>query len=445
MIKGERKLRSLLKENDTIIIGFSGGPDSMYLLNLLKKISKTLPLKIIASYVNHKARKDYKKEETFVLNYCQSNNIILETYTINEYQKGRFTEEEARNIRLNFFLQCQKKYNASYIMSAHHGDDLIETIIMKIIRGSTLDSISGIKMITKYDTYTFVRPLLNLSKKEILTYLKEENIPYIIDETNELEEHLRNRIRKNILPVLKKENQNVHEKFLKFSMELEEANSYIKRQLEKIKLDIKCEDKTDLKKFQQLDSFLQKEYLKSELKSIYKEQITKINSETINNLNKFLNKENSKNKFILPLEVNLYLNKGKFFFQKKQKVKPYCIECTDMVMLPNSMVLKRVNEYTEKSNFEIHLNSNDIKWPLFITSRKPKMRMDVKNLNGSKKVKDIFIDCKIPEAMKDEIPIMVDSDNKVLWILGIKKSKYDLNKNEKYDIIYRYTKEGNEK
>ena len=100
-----------------------------------------------------------------------------------------------------------------------------------------------------------------------------------------------------------------------------------------------------------------------------------------------------------------------------------------------------MDNYTEKSNNEIHLNSKELSLPLYIVKREVGMRMQVKNLLGSKKVNDILIDSKIPKEQKDLVPIMVDSKNKVLWVLGLKKSKYDIEKNGNYDIIYKYTKE----
>ena len=101
-------------------------------------------------------------------------------------------------------------------------------------------------------------------------------------------------------------------------------------------------------------------------------------------------------------------------------------------------MVKKITEYQEKNNFEIHLNSQDIKLPLFITTRSDGMKMAVKNLNGHRKVNDILIDKKIPKEKRDQIPILIDTNGTVLWILGVSKSKYDLAKDENYDIIYKY-------
>ena len=122
--------------------------------------------------------------------------------------------------------------------------------------------------------------------------------------------------------------------------------------------------------------------------------------------------------------------------QKQEKIL-----VTEYNVLANNHILKKVDNYTEKSNNEIHLNSKELSLPLYIVKREVGMRMQVKNLLGTKKVNDILIDSKIPKEQKDLVPIMVDSKGNVLWILGLKKSKYDIEKNGNYDIIYKYTKE----
>ena len=171
----------LINKNDKIIVATSGGPDSMYLLNELIKEKEEKSLSLIVAHVNHKTRKECNEEEKFVKEFCLKNNIKCEVYKINQYQKGHFSEEEAREIRIEFFKSLILKYHYDYVVTAHHADDLIETILMKIIRGSTLDSIVGIKSIQKIKGIIFKRPLLNLSKEEIL---KKIDISYKIDYTN---------------------------------------------------------------------------------------------------------------------------------------------------------------------------------------------------------------------------------------------------------------------
>ena len=423
----------LINKNAKIVVAVSGGPDSMYLLNELIKEKEEKSLSLIVAHVNHKTRKECDEEEKFVKEFCLKNNIKCEVYKISKYQKGHFSEEEAREIRIEFFKSLILKYHYDYVVTAHHADDLIETILMKIIRGSTLDSIVGIKSIQKIKGIIFKRPLLNLSKEEIL---KKIDIPYKIDYTNYEENHLRNRIRKNIVPLLKEEVNNVDKKFFKFSKELNDLVEYLNNELDIIDKELKKDEFIDLEKFNNLDEYLKREYLKRLFRFIYGSDVNKLNYQNYDNIINFL-KKRKKNYLELPLDYIIEVNKKRFRIIKKKNKNNYRILCEDYIRLEDGILIKK-ESFGKKSNYEIHLNSKDIKLPLYITNRLPGMKMEVKNLKGSKKVKDIMIDEHILPSKKDEIPIMVDSDGKVLWILGIKKSKYDLDKYEKCDIIYKY-------
>ena len=127
-----------IKYGDAVVVGVSGGPDSMALLHLLIRLKKALDLQIICAHVNHNTgRKGQFEEQKFVEDYCKKNSVIFETMTIEKYGDDNF-HNEARTIRYSFFNSLIKKYNAKYLFTAHHADDLMETILMRIVRGSTL-------------------------------------------------------------------------------------------------------------------------------------------------------------------------------------------------------------------------------------------------------------------------------------------------------------------
>ena len=209
-------LDNLFKKNDTIIVACSGGPDSMCLLDVIKAYKESFNLKIICAHVNHGLRAESEEEANFVKNFCDKNNIVFEYMKINTYKNGKFTEEEGRKKRYTFLDDLANKHNANYIMTAHHGDDLIETVLMRITRGSNLKGYAGITMISKHKNYSVIRPLLNLTKRDIFEYIKSKHIEYVLDKSNEDEKYTRNRYRKQMLPFLKKEDEQVHLKFLKY-------------------------------------------------------------------------------------------------------------------------------------------------------------------------------------------------------------------------------------
>ena len=199
---------------DIIVVGCSAGPDSMALIDSLLKIRDKYNLQLVVAHVNHNVRVESFEEAQYVKKYCEDNKLLFETMLIEKYGDDNF-ENEARNIRYNFFESLVQKYGANYLMTAHHGDDLIETIMMRIVRGSNLSGYGGFKKIVDMDYYKIVRPLIGYTKSELEEYDKENGVKYYIDVSNSKDEYTRNRYRKYILPFLKEENSNVHLKFLK--------------------------------------------------------------------------------------------------------------------------------------------------------------------------------------------------------------------------------------
>ena len=212
-------LNTIINSNDPVVIGLSGGSDSMCLLDILEHL-KVRP-KIICAHINHNIRKESKQELEEITKLCNKKNLIIETTTFAKKSKNQnYNELELREKRYQFFEEIIKKYNAKYLLTAHHGDDLIETILMRISRGSNLKGYSGFQIETQKEGYKILKPLIFTTKEEIEEYNKENNIKFFVDKTNDEDNYTRNRYRHNLLPFLKSENKNVHLKYLKFSKEL---------------------------------------------------------------------------------------------------------------------------------------------------------------------------------------------------------------------------------
>ncbi len=429
-----------IDKNKTVVIATSGGPDSMALLHMMK----SKEYKIVCAHVNHNLRKVSDKEFIFVKNYCKKNNIIFEGMKITSYKNNKFTESEARKKRYNFFEDILKKYNTDILLTAHHGDDLVETILMRIIRGSNINGFKGFAKISKYNQFTIIRPLIFYTKKDIENYIKENNIPCVYDDTNNSKKYTRNRIRLDILPLLKKENVNIHKKFLELSEELEENNNYINKVInDKIKENY-SNYKINLKKFNSIDLYIQRKEIEQILFDIYKENIILINKKHIENIINLI-KSNKLGKICLPkyLKVIKSYNYVEFKKNDKNEITKYNYFFDKEVYINDFGTIKKIKDTNEKSNYVIKLNSKEIKLPIIIRTKKDDDYMEVKNMNGKKKINKIFIDEKIEKNIRDYYPIVTDSDNNILWIPGVKKSKYDCYNKNFYDIIIKYTKKEN--
>ena len=428
----------MLKDNDVIVLGNSYGPDSMALLNVLLEIKKKKDISIIIAHVNHNLRKESAKEKIDLENFCKEKNLVFESMIIEQYGDDNF-HNEARNIRYNFFEDLVRKYNANYLFTAHHGDDLIETVVMRIARGSTLKGYSGFSRIVDMGSYKLVRPLIFVTKDEIIEYNEKNNIVYAVDKSNFKDKYTRNRYRHVLLPFLKGEDPNVHEKFLKFSTTLEEYDQYINKEISRSIKQVYKDGRLDLVKYNELDSLIQKKIIYYILEDIYKDDLMIINDNHVK-LIKMLIKSKKANAYVY-LPHNIKAVKAYDVITISDGVKEavnYEIELLDYVNLPNGHSIEKIEECDYNDNSICRISNSDIVYPLYVRTRKHGDRMKLKKVNGSKRLKDIFIDAKIPLSERDTWPIVVDSCDNIIWIPGIKKSKFTKQKNESYDIILRY-------
>ena len=422
------------KNTDYIIVGCSGGPDSMCLLQILHKNN----YKIVCAHVNHNIREESKEEYEFMKQYCETSNIQFEGL---ELKKETNNEYYYRKKRYDFYKKLADKYNTKFIATAHHGDDLIETILMRINRGSNLKGYIGFNAYFQEKNYIFLKPLIYYTKDEIIEYNLENQIPFFYDKTNDDDTYTRNRYRHHVIPFLKEENKNVHKKYLQFSEELLNAHYYIKNAVQKeIKTNFK-DNYIDLTQFIPLDRLIQKKEIEEILSTIYSDNIDSVNNKHIESI---INSLDSNHNFSIDLPYGLVVRREyeKLIFGKNERLTHYKLELSDYNDLENGYIIERVKNTIDSSNNTIRLNNKDITYPLYIRTRCEGDQIEVKNLNGRKKVGDIFIENKIPRTLRDIYPILVDANDYILWIPGLKKSKFDSDINEKCDIILRYKRKG---
>lgn len=428
-----------IKYGDSIVAAISGGPDSMALLHMLYKIKQAIDIEIICAHVNHNTgRAGQLEEQKYVEKFCRNHNIIFETMTIADYGDDNF-ENEARTKRYNYFEQIVKEYHAKYLLTAHHADDLMETILMRIVRGSTLRGYSGFSKIVNRGEYKIIRPFIEITKQELINYNKKNKIQYYIDSTNLEDIHTRNRFRKYIVPELKKEDPNVHKKFYKFSTMLLQYNNYIDRQVEEIIPKIYPQNTLNIEEYLKLDYVIAMKVIYYILEKIYQEDlmlITDHHAELIYNLIK----SKKPNSYIyLPNNLKAIKSYNELVFVNEPlRNDEYEIEIIKYLNLPNGKNIEVVESSNQTDNNICRLNMNDVKFPLRVRTRKNGDKIHIKGMLGSKKINDIFIDEKITVSERNTWPVVVDSNDVIVWLPGLKKSKFDKTKLEKYDIILRY-------
>ncbi len=424
------------KTNEPLVIGCSAGPDSMALLHYLKH-NTTNPL--ICCHINHNVRKESIKEQNYLKEYCKKENITFECYKIEKYQENNF-ENEARQKRYAFYEETLKKYHSQYLFLAHHGDDLIETVLMKISRGSNLEGYAGIKEISKRKDYFLIRPFLSYTKKDLQEYNEFHNIQYFIDSSNENTIYTRNRIRKNILPLLKEENSNIHLQFLKFSQTLLEYNTYLEEQLNMILPTMYQDNILNINALKQQHPFLQKNILYKILNNIYHNQTNIITQTHIQNILSLIQNKTPNLSLNLPQNKQVIKEYNNLYIKDAPKTKTpptYKIPLQNKNIL-GSIIIQKINPTKENGNDICKIDSQKIKLPLYIRNKKPGDSITLLSSNHHKKLSDIFIEKKIPKEKRNTYPILVDSADQIIWIPNLKKSKFNSQNNEFYDIILRY-------
>ena len=427
----EQELNDINFDN-YVVVGVSAGPDSMCLLNLLEKKTN----KIIVCHINHNIREQSIIEEEYLKTYCQEHNLIFESMTIKEYKENNF-ENEARKIRYKYYEEILNKYNSNKLFLAHHGDDLIETILMKIERVSNIEGYAGIKRISKLKNYDIIRPLLPYTKEDIITYNKSHNITYYIDSSNTNIDYTRNWYRHKVLPILKEKDKNIHLKFLKYSETLQEYNEYIDREINKKLSTIYQNNIINIDVLNKEDYFLKKNILYYIMNDIYNNESNIITEKHIQNILTMINSNKPNLSINMPQSKILVKEYNKLYIKKNIKEeKKYKIIFEDTTKI-DSLEIKKVAEEESNGNNICRLNSKNIKLPLYIRNRKDGDYIILKNSNYRKKVKEIFIENKLPISKRNNYPLLVDSDDKVLWIPNIKKSNLCYKKDENYDIIIK--------
>ncbi len=424
-----------LEAGDNVIIGLSGGPDSMTLLNHLLKIRDEVPINIVCAHVHHNLRKESDDEARLVEKYCHKHKVIFEMRKLDKDLK--FTEALGHEMRYAFFEELIIKYHAKYLFTAHHGDDLVETILMRLVRGSTIKGYAGFKSVVKRKNYTILRPLVSLSKEQIIDYANRMKIPYVIDNSNVDLSYTRNRFRKYFLPMLKEETDNVHLKFLKYSEMLNEYNDYVNKQIDNVYSIIVTNSIINIDLLKKEHIVIIKGILNRWLHKEYGSDIKLINDTHTDSIIKLMYSDRPNAYVHLP---NYRVVKAYNRLYIERNINRYSYEYTldSDVLLPNKRIIAIIKETNLTSNYVTHLNSEDIKLPLYVRNYHPGDKMQVKNMQGHKKISDIFIDEKVDFLDRETYPVVVDSAGEIIWLPGIKKSVFDSKNTGKYDIILEY-------
>lgn len=311
---------NLIQNGDKIVIGVSGGPDSICLLHILNSIKEKYNLQLYVAHINHMIRENAKIDEEYVIQFCKEINVPvyvahIDVLSIAKQQKIS-TEEAGRNERYKFFDEILEKTASNKIAIAHNSNDKAETVIMNMLRGS---GVSGLKGIEPKRDNKYIRPLIEMSRAEIENYCKENNLKTRHDESNDENIYSRNKIRNIVIPYIKREfNENIVNTINRLSEVATEESEYINKIVETEYNNICVEKKEDeitldLKKFNNLDLVIKRRLILYTINDLqhHTKGIEKVNIEDIIKLCS----NNIGNKFLTPNKnIKILVKNHKIYF-----------------------------------------------------------------------------------------------------------------------------------
>lgn len=454
-----KKIMSYIKDNklinsgDRILVALSGGPDSICLLNILFELKKELNIEIGAAHINHLLRgEDAFKDEEYVIKICEEIGIpcFVTRVDINNYSKEHKLSSEmaGRQVRYDFFEEIIKKEGFNKIATAHNANDQAETILFRLMRGTGLEGLTGIKVSRDNK---IIRPILCLSRHEVEAYVEKKCLKPRIDTTNFQKIYNRNKIRLDILPYMKENfNEDIIQTLNRMSVLLKKDNEF----LERLALN-------SYKKYciEDLDYFIIKEEIFKEeepiISRVLKHALVKYSKSNYDFEMKHINEVFSLNQKgsgkVIDLPNGIYAENiyGDIYIKnkknkcntnkKEQKTLISKDEINKQIVNFGQYIIEfSVIDYYQRNVVNLDQDNciqcfdfDKINDNILIRKRIDGDKIIPLGMEGTKKLKDIFIDMKIPKEEREHIPILC-FDEKIAWIIGIKMSEeYKVTKESK--------------
>jgi len=435
------KINTLWNKEDKIAIALSGGVDSIVLFHLLVTEYKDSYKELVVFHINHGLREESYEEAGFVEKFVKDFDVKFykEELNMSDLERDSHTSEEmlARELRYQAFNKMAKLEGVTKLLTAHHKNDQVENILMRLLTGRSIDHSLAICEEIEMAGLTIYRPLLNSLKAELEEYAKEKNLHYYVDATNFDTDYTRNNIRHNIVPLLNDINSGSFDNLINFANYYQNINNNLKKAILSNKdnyIFSRDEDKISLVK----DKFL--ELNEEEMYFLLKDLITDelgvfdIKQKAIFDVVSSLKKNSGNKSYDLKNNLKIISQYETLYIHKIEK-KCYNdkIEIIIDKICENSVYEFYQNKFiisTDAKDSEIGFNKSEL--PLLVTIKKEGDRVRRGKIN--KKLSRIFIDEKVPKELRDTLPVIRNNKGEVLGVLGIGTK---VNKNKIYDYYIK--------
>lgn len=441
------KKYNMLQKNDVVVIGISGGADSVSLFHFLYEIKEEYSLKLVGVHIHHGIRgQDADRDAEYVRQLCNKYNVDFELFKYDihsEAKKMRLTDEEAgRKIRYEVFNSVLEKYGSGKIAVAHNMNDQAETLLMRICRGTGLKGLTGILPVRD----NIIRPLIECSRESIEEYCKINHLQYQKDYTNEMDIYTRNKIRLKLIPMIKENlNPSIIPVLSRMREMLQDEEDYIEIQAKRAYeecLNLKSKDKVsvNIEKVSKYHKVIQKRIIRFALQEL-RADLHDIEFAHINDILSLMTKSTGKTINLTEgIKVCRQYKNLEFYSKKEEKLKPFSydleksnreIEITEADLIVKTFFNeKNFNKENFNNVYTKFFDCDKIIGNLKIRTRISGDKIYLKGI-GTKKLKDFFIDIKLPREKRDEVPIIA-VENEVIWVVGYKvNEKFTADKNTK--------------
>ena len=436
----------MLSKGDRVVVGFSGGPDSVALLHVLKELKGPMGIELFAAHVNHGLRGEASDEDAaFAEQLCGDWNIpfFRKEADIRALSRAlhKSEEEAGRLIRYDFFHEIMENVKGNRIATAHHKNDQAETILHHIIRGTGMQGLSGIQPISDG---CLIRPLLDVSRKEIEDYLREHGLCYRVDATNTDTSYTRNRIRKELIPTLMRDfNPDIVDSLARMGSIVREENDLMTEYCGGVYRECSSHGPgyvdLDLEKLLSCPVAVQKRLIRMAISQV-RGSLEGVSYTHIGAIADLAARSRTgsvvgipgSREYASPCEITVEKGYGFLRFRKPGREDgPASFDIPLPVpgkgFLQDLGILMTAEEIDAKNGFGfssecIYIDRKAVRGSLRIRQRRKGDRFKPLGLNGTKKLKDFFIDRKIPREQRDRIPLLVDEDN-IIWVVGFQMNE----------------------
>lgn len=448
------KQQQLILAGDRLLIACSGGVDSMALLHFFDAVKNFLQIDIAVVHVDHMLRGEVSAQDRlFVEAFCRERGITVYSTAIPIpkilEQEGGNSQAICRRERYQFFDDVMEKEHYTKLVTAHHADDQLETMLMALTKAATINGIQGMRPSRIFSQGTIIRPFLLVTKREIGEYLERKGGFYREDASNAKDTYTRNRFRHHIIPLLVEENKQVAIHASQLSTQLQQDNDYLMELAHQAFHRIVTKKGENLyvveiRAYQKVPVALQKRLILILLNYIYNNVSTLHSQSLLSSIFTLFTTENGSATVHLPAQFIARREYGIVTFGPAQSVS---------VQAPYILVQ---NKWQKFADFEIFIGpsnqqqegdcyyfcSSTVKLPLTVRTRKQGDRIQLVGMEHAKRLSRLFIDDKIPLEKRDSWPILVDSEDNLLAVLGVRvNNKFSKQRraDDDYMLITRLT------